>query len=167
MTPIRDATRRLVAEGALRMSRSGRLSVPILSTTTIKELLNIALLLEPELAIRAIPRVHLALIERLLNLNTVLVEMIEQNNAEGFFRTNFEFHKTIYLRAQAPSMMALLETIWLQLGPSLKVGFESNLKSLKTSAHNDIVLALKNGNCVNLANSVKADINNNLAIFLS
>ena len=56
MTPVREALRRLVAEGALTLSSSGRVSTPELSDERIEELAAIRALLEPELAARALPR---------------------------------------------------------------------------------------------------------------
>jgi len=53
MTPAREAVRRLVAEGALTISSSGRVSTPELSPERIEELAAIRALLEPELASRA------------------------------------------------------------------------------------------------------------------
>src|SRR6056297_3638643 len=65
MTPAREAVRRLVAEGALFLSSSGRVSTPELSNDRIEELATLRALLEPELASRALPRAHFALIDRL------------------------------------------------------------------------------------------------------
>ncbi|MCU0907747.1 MAG: GntR family transcriptional regulator, partial [Rhodobacteraceae bacterium] len=62
MTPAREAVQRLVAEGALSMSSSGRVTTPDLSPDRIEELAAIRALLEPELASRALPRAHMALI---------------------------------------------------------------------------------------------------------
>jgi len=69
MTPAREAGRRLVAEGALFLSASGRVSTPELSNERIEELAALRALLEPELAARALPRAHMALIERLDEIN--------------------------------------------------------------------------------------------------
>ena len=63
MTPIREAVRRLVAEGALNLSVSGRISTPELTNDRIEELASLRALLEPDLATRALPRAHSALIE--------------------------------------------------------------------------------------------------------
>ena len=63
MTPAREAVRRLVAEGALTLSPSGRVSTPELSNERIEELAALRALIEVELATRALPRAHLALIE--------------------------------------------------------------------------------------------------------
>ena len=50
MTPAREAGRRLVAEGALTLSSSGRVSTPELSNERIEELAALRALIEPELA---------------------------------------------------------------------------------------------------------------------
>ncbi len=65
MTPAREAVRRLAAEGALSLSATGRVSTPELTPERIEELAALRALLEPELASRALPRAHMALIERL------------------------------------------------------------------------------------------------------
>lgn len=55
MTPAREAFQRLVAEGALSMSASGRVSTPELSDDRIEELAALRALIEVELASRALP----------------------------------------------------------------------------------------------------------------
>ena len=60
MTPAREAVRRLVAEGALTLSSSGRISTPELTPERIEELAAIRAMLEPEMAARALPRAHFA-----------------------------------------------------------------------------------------------------------
>src|SRR6056297_231049 len=110
MTPAREAVRRLVAEGALSMSASGRVSTPELSNDRIEELAALRALIETELASRALPRAHLALIDRLATINNSISEAIVKGDAVAYIRTNLEFHRTLYLRAQAPAMLAMAET---------------------------------------------------------
>ena len=162
MTPIREATRRLVAEGALTMSNSGRIKVPVINPDRFEELSQIRLLLEPELAVRAIPRVHLALIERLLAMSKLMEDMINQGNSLGYIKIKFEFHKTLYLRAHSPAMLALLETVWLQTGPMLNVFLQKNLTGLTTSNHRHIILALRSGDGSGLAENIKRHIQGDL-----
>ncbi|HCP80090.1 MAG TPA: GntR family transcriptional regulator, partial [Octadecabacter sp.] len=119
MTPARESARRLVAEGALLLSSSGRVSTPELSNERIEELAALRALLEPELAARALPRAHMALIERLEEINGRVARVIAMQDAPGYIKLNLEFHRTLYLRAQAPAMLAMAETIWLQLGPTM------------------------------------------------
>ena len=102
MTPARESVRRLVAEGALMLSSSGRVSTPELSQDRLEELAALRALLEPELSSRALPRAHMALIDRLQTINGSIAEAIQRHDAVGYIRSNLEFHRTLYLRAQAP-----------------------------------------------------------------
>ena len=77
-------------------------------------------LIEVELASRALPRAHIALIDRLTAINSTIAEAIAHKDAVAYIRTNLEFHRTLYLRAQAPAMLAMCETVWLQLGPTMR-----------------------------------------------
>ena len=60
MTPAREALRRLGAEGAVTVSKSGRVATAELSNERIEELAALRALIEVELASRALPRAHLA-----------------------------------------------------------------------------------------------------------
>ena len=120
MTPAREAVRRLVAEGALTLSGSGRVATPALSDDRIEELAALRALIEPELAARALPRAHFALIDRLAVMNGRIADAVERPDAVGYIRCNLEFHRMLYLRAQAPAMLAMTETVWLQLGPTMR-----------------------------------------------
>ena len=94
MTPVREAMRRLVAEGALSLSSSGRITTPELSNERIEELAAIRALLEPELASRALPRAHMALIERLEAINGQIDQVIARSDAVGYrYRARFELTK--------------------------------------------------------------------------
>ncbi len=162
MTPAREAARRLVAEGALTMSPSGRVSTPELSNDRIEELAAVRALLETELASRALPRAHIALIERLEAINSTIAEAIAKEDAVAYIRRNLEFHRTLYLRAQAPAMLALAETVWLQLGPTMRMLYgRLHRKELPTN-HRLIVAALRAGDEPGLRLAVRADVTQGL-----
>ncbi|WP_342076674.1 GntR family transcriptional regulator [Yoonia sp. SS1-5] len=157
MTPAREAVRRLVAEGALFLSSSGRVSTPALSNERIEELATLRALLEPELASRALPRAHFALIERLETINQGVSQMVARHDASGFIRMNLEFHRTLYLRAQAPAMLAITETVWLQLGPTMRALY-GRLNRKEPPAHHKLILsALKAGDEPGLRLAVRGD----------
>lgn len=157
MTPAREAVRRLVAEGAFKMSSSGRISTPELSSERIEELAALRALLEPELASRALPRAHIALIERMQAINTVIEEMLVKHDAVGYVRSNFEFHRTLYLRAQAPAMLALIETVWLQSGPTMRALYERLQRRAATENHKRIIAALRAGDDPGLRLAIRLD----------
>ena len=162
MTPAREAVRRLVAEGALTLSSSGRISTPELSNDRIEELAEIRALLEPELASRALPRAHLALIERLVTINNANAEAVARHDAVGYIRTNLEFHRTLYLRAQAPAMLAMVETVWLQLGPTMRALYSRLKRTEAPPHHRQIIAALKAGDEPSLRLALRTDVTQGL-----
>ncbi|MDO5528849.1 MAG: GntR family transcriptional regulator, partial [Paracoccus sp. (in: a-proteobacteria)] len=145
MTPAREAVRRLVAEGALSLSASGRLSTPALSDERIEELAALRALIEPELASRALPRAHFALIDRLAAINGGIADAVERYDAVSYIRSNLDFHRTLYLRAQAPAMLAILETVWLQLGPTMRALYGRARRNEPPRHHRLILAALRAG----------------------
>jgi DNA-binding GntR family transcriptional regulator len=157
MTPAREAVRRLVAEGALFLSSSGRVSTPALSNERIEELATLRALLEPELASRALPRAHFALIDRLEAINQGVNQVIARQDATGYIRMNLEFHRTLYLRAQAPAMLAMTETVWVQLGPTRCALYGRLNRTEPPYPHNLILAALKAGDEPGLRWAVRTD----------
>ncbi len=166
MTPAREAVRRLVAEGALTLSSSGRVSTPALGAERIEELAQIRALLEPEMASRALPRAHNALIERLQTINGTIAEVVAKQDAVGYIRANLEFHRTLYLRAQAPAMLAMVETIWLQLGPTMRKLYGRLNRTEVPYHHRLIVAALRAGDEPGLRLAVRTDVTQGLRLLI-
>ncbi|MBL3701076.1 FCD domain-containing protein [Sulfitobacter sp. BDSS02] len=164
MTPAREAVRRLVAEGALFLSSSGRVSTPELSNERIEELAALRALLEVELASRALPRAHMALIDRLQSINHTIGEVVVNRDAVGYIRTNLEFHRTLYLRAQAPAMLAIAETVWLQLGPTMRALYGRLKRTDPPHYHKLIIAALKSGDEPGLRLAVRSDVTQGLRL---
>ena len=167
MTPAREALRRLVAEGALFLSSSGRVSTPELTNERIEELAALRSLLEVELASRALPRAHIALIDRLQMINTSVGEAVLNRDAVGYIRTNLEFHRTLYLRAQAPAMLAMAETVWLQLGPTMRALYGRLRRTDPPHFHKLIIAALKAGDEPGLRLAVRSDVTQGLRMLAS
>ncbi len=167
MTPSREAVRRLVAEGALNLSASGRVAAPELSSERIEELACIRAMLETELASRALPRVHDALIERLRAINSSIDEKIVKADATGYVRGNLEFHRTLYLRAQSPAMLALVETVWLQSGPTMRALYSRLPRKQASEKHRTILAALRAGDEPGLRLAIRADVTSGLRMLLT
>lgn len=167
MTPAREAVRRLAAEGALFLSSSGRVSTPELTNDRIEELAALRALLEVELASRALPRAHMALIDRLQSINMTVAEMVTKRDAVGYIRTNLEFHRTLYLRAQAPAMLAMAETVWLQLGPTMRALYGRLRRTEPPHYHKLIIAALKAGDEPGLRLAVRSDVTQGLRMLVT
>jgi len=161
-TPVREALKRLAAEGALSISATGRFQTPELSSDRIEELASLRALIEVELASRALPRAHMALVERLQVINNSISVAVVRADAVAYIRTNLEFHRTLYLRAQAPAMLATVETVWLQLGPTMRALYGKLQRKDPPVNHRLILAALKAGDEPSLRVAVRADVTQGL-----
>ncbi|WP_300549913.1 GntR family transcriptional regulator [Roseovarius sp.] len=166
MTPARESVRRLSAEGALTISSSGRVSTPELNNERIEELAALRSLIEVELASRALPRAHIALIDRLQSINMRVAEDIARQDAVAYIRRNLEFHRTLYLRAQAPAMLAMAETVWLQLGPTMRALYGRLRRKDPPHHHRLIIAALKAGDEPSLRLAVRSDVTQGLKMLV-
>lgn len=167
MTPAREAVRRLSAEGALTLSSSGRVTTPELSNERIEELSALRSLIEVELASRALPRAHIALIDRLQNINARIAEDVIRRDAVAYIRRNLEFHRSLYLRAQAPAMLAMAETVWLQLGPTMRALYGRLERKEPPHFHRLIIAALKAGDEPGLRLAVRSDVTQGLRLLVA
>lgn len=158
MTPAREAIRRLAAEGALTLSATGRVATPELTPERVEELAALRALLEPELAARALPRAHQALIERMAAVNANIAQAVAKRDAAAYIRANLEFHRSLYLRAQAPAMLAMVETVWLQLGPTMSRLYARKMRHEPPSSHRMILAALRAGDEPALRLAVRNDV---------
>jgi len=162
MTPAREAVRRLIAEGALMLSPSGRVSTAELNHDRIEELAVMRSLIEVELASRALPRAHIALIDRLKTMNASVSQAITTHDPVAYIRTNLEFHRMLYLRAQAPAMLAIAETVWLQLGPTMRSLYDKLNRKEPPHSHTAIIAALTAGDEPGLRLAVRSDVTHGL-----
>ena len=167
MTPAREAMRRLVAEGALTLSSSGRVTTSDPGPERVEELASIRALLEPELGARALPRAHLALIDRMQTIAGHNADAISRRDPVAYMRTNLDFHRTLYLRAQAPAMLAMAETVWLQLGPTMRKLHGRATRSGPPPHHRTILAALRAGDEPALRLALRADVTQGLRHLLA
>ena len=92
--------------------------------------------------------------------------MIAKGDAVGYIRSNLEFHRTLYLRAQAPAMLAMTETVWLQLGPTMRALYGRLGRTEAPANHRLIVAALRAGDEPGLRLAVRTDVTQGLRMLV-
>lgn len=121
MTPVREAIRRLIAEGALEFQGNRRVSVPLLSAGNISELILARQWVDPHLTLRATERATLEDLDALSAMDKSLDTAIGQGDLRAYLELNYRFHSRIYAIADAPILADLADGLWLRFGPSLRV----------------------------------------------
>lgn len=120
-TPVRDALSRLAAEGAVSIRSKRRVRVPPMTPERFDDLLDCRLTLEPEAAVLALPHLTAAHIENLRIADAELDAAIAQRDADAYMRANHRFHFTLYRASPRATLTQLIETVWLQFGPFMRV----------------------------------------------
>ena len=119
--PVRDALSRLAAEGAIEIRSKRRIEVPEMTSERFADLLACRLLLEPEAAVQALPHIGTALTKRLRAIDRKLDSAITSGDVIHYMEANYQFHFAIYGANKRPILNRLIETLWLQFGPFMRV----------------------------------------------
>ena len=162
--PVRDALSRLAAEGAVQIRSKRRIEIPLLNEARFKDLLACRLLLEPEAAVQALPHIDKARWEQIAKADLDLEAAIADGSVLDYMQSNHAFHFGIYRAAPRPTLVRLIETLWLQFGPYMRVVYERIGAMTSADQHHEALAAMKNGNAAALRAAIIADIHDGMDI---
>lgn len=116
MTPVREAVRRLVAEGALIDTRSRKLQVPAFDARRMADLKSARLALEALILDQAMDQIDPAGIAA---LTEILDRPAAPDQAGPDLVRNYDFHFTLYRLSGSEVLLPMVEALWLQYGAYL------------------------------------------------
>jgi DNA-binding GntR family transcriptional regulator len=158
MTPVREALRRLIAEGALEFQGNRRVSVPLLDAGHVGELIFARQWLDPHLAERATARANAADLRGLTAIDDDLDRAILRGDMRGYLELNYRFHRRIYEIADAPILADVADGLWLRFGPSLRVVCGRVGTQGLPDKHKDLLEAMRARNGEAAAEAIRADV---------
>lgn len=158
MTPVREAIRRLTAEGALLPQGNRRVAVPQLSSEMLDQVAFARLAIEPKLAELAAPRLTSVQIDRLEAIDGAVNRAIEGGHLPDYLAANLAFHFALYEAAAAPVLLDLARSLWLRAGPSLRAVIDRYGREAAPDLHREALAAMRAGNARALAAAIERDI---------
>ncbi|MCB1332126.1 MAG: GntR family transcriptional regulator [Roseivivax sp.] len=158
MTQVREARRRLTAEGALTFLGNRRITVPVLTIDDLDQLLLARRVMEPELARRACAAVTPEGIARLRAIDSQLDSAIDARDMHGYLRFNYAFHMEVYGWSGATILISVVDSLWLRFGPSLRGVLSTLGPRTPPDMHKALIEALEKGDAAAAAAAVDADI---------
>ena len=161
MTPVREAIRRLSAEGALVDRGNRRIAVPRLTLAELDQIAFARDAIEPRLAALAAPRLDRAALETLRNTDAQLDAAIARNDVAAYLRANHRFHFTLYEAAGAEVLTGLARMLWLRIAPSLRVVC-AGAQGLP-DRHRDALAALEAADAPRTETAIRTDIAEGMA----
>lgn len=158
MTPIREAIRRLCAEGALETLGNRRIVVPEIDADRFREITIARLAIEPKLAEIAAKNMLMQDVDNLRSVDDALNLAIEKGDAKSYMRENHRFHFDLYQYAESSILLPIAETLWLRFGPLYRIISGKYGTGNLIDHHDEAIAALRAGEAQSVGNAVAFDI---------
>ncbi|WP_164660744.1 GntR family transcriptional regulator [Tropicibacter sp. Alg240-R139] len=166
MTPVREAIRRLISDGALIFQGNRRVSVPVLTANDAEQLIYVRKSTESELARRAAIRITPAQVDALEAIDNALDRAISVGDVAGYLRHNHAFHEALYQAADAPIMRDLADRMWLRFGPSLRVVCGRFGTQNLPDRHKDMLNALRDSDAKAAGRAMEQDVEQGMELMV-
>ena len=166
-TPVMVALKRLEADGALEGKSQSAFYVRDPNQKEFREILEIRLALEL-LAVRiAADKVTKAAIAKLIELNGEYEEQVKiAKYPDRIFERNFKFHFEIYKQSSSDALVAMIETLWLRIGPTLHKYISFSEINATPNIHGEILDALQKGDGDAAAAALRKDLESAFRVVL-
>lgn len=158
MTPVREALRRLTAEGALATKGNRRIEVPCLGVADLEQLYFARLSIEPKMASMAANRCVADLARAMRAVDDRLNRAIANGDVEAYLKHNYRFHFLLYEAARADILLGLTRSLWLRAGPSLRIICGRFGTMNLPDNHDMAITALEQGDAEGVAHAIADDL---------
>jgi len=171
--PVREAVNKLVAECALEVQPRSAVRVPLITREHFIELTTIRINLEGMAAQFAADRITSAQLARVRRYHERFRDSARsaKPNSSVVIRANQKLHFAIYRCAQMPTLLLMIETLWLRIGPILVFDLRSSPRRLHTLAahecHEHLVSALEHHDRIAARSALARDIESAAGYILS
>jgi DNA-binding GntR family transcriptional regulator len=156
--PVREALKRLSAANALTVVSGRSIGIPNLSREKLTDLRDVRVEIEGFAATRAARHISVAELGNLQVDCDALRAAATVEDVKTYLRANRAFHFSIYRAARSESLLAIIENLWLQIGPYLNLLRGSGNYTVSNFHHQMMVDGLKNGDGAKVRAALQADI---------
>lgn len=143
--PVREALGRLAALRALEPMKSRSMRVPVISLERLEDIRRARVLIEGTATAWAVEQITAGELNTLRDLASHIGQSLTQpESVHDGLENNQLFHFTIYRASRSESILAMIESLWLQSGPYLRATRElmHSDERPSTEFHSDIVEAI-------------------------
>jgi DNA-binding GntR family transcriptional regulator len=162
--PVREAVRRLAAEGAVEIRSKKKIVVPAMTAVRFDDLLRCRLLLEPEAAEAAFPAINAPLLKQLRETDKAMGVAMRSGDVAAYMEGNFNFHFLIYRAQPRQTLLQLIETLWLQFGPFMRVVYGRFGTANLVDQHRVAIACLEAGDAKGLRQAIATDISDGMGL---
>ncbi len=157
-TPVREAVHQLVADNALEIRPNGGIHIPQMNHGRLAEIAHARKLLEADAACLALPNVSDKMLKKLRKIDNDLDRTIETGDVDGYMRHNYLFHFTLYRAPGTSVLVSMIESLWLQFGPFMRMVCGRVGTANLVDHHQRALAAIERRDPKALADAVRGDI---------
>jgi DNA-binding GntR family transcriptional regulator len=165
--PVREALHRLTAAKALTVVAGRSVGIPPLTVGRLSDLKRVRVEVEGLAAEWAAANVDGAILARLDELIGTMSSYVGPDDPKKFLPVNRAFHFTVYEAAGSEALLAMIESLWLQIGPYLSMLRGSGNWRTANRQHQALRDALAKGDGKAARAAVRADIEEAAALLES
>jgi DNA-binding GntR family transcriptional regulator len=156
--PVREALRRLMAEQALMVVAGRSVGIPALARGRLADLRRVRREVEGLAMAWAAERIQPAELRRLSEMVREMQMAADARDGRRYVPANHDFHFTIYRAAESPTLLSIIESLWLQIGPYFHVLRASENWHAANSRHRTMLEALGRRDGAGAADALQRDI---------
>ena len=162
--PVRDAVRRLCAQGGLQLNTNRTIQVNAPNSLQFEEMLKIRIALEGLACESAVKRMKDAEISRIRQFEQRFAReaLRLRPNPEVLARVNRDFHFAIYRASHMPQLISLIENLWVQVSPVLTLAIRHTAQGLtmrdSMRHHTRLIESISKRDAVRSRQALMADI---------
>jgi DNA-binding GntR family transcriptional regulator len=164
--PVRKALARLSAAGALTVISGRTIGIPRLTRKRLDELRRVRLVIEPAAAGWAAVNTDAAVIAQLGKSFQRLLDSERSGDTKAYVQSNYDFHFDVYRQSDSPTMLGIIESLWLQISPYFHLLRSSGNFRISNRHHGEIFEAMKTADASRAQRALSQDINDAYAVLV-
>ena len=159
LMPVRDALQHLQSIGALEAQPNRTLRVPVFTPAQLRDVVEIRLSLEGLAVDRVARSAGPEEIETVRAKLKVLERARQSEGEAGYRRAHWAFHLAIAEASGVRTLVKLIKAVWLQIGPTVKLGPGDSRSIEEANAyHRNILDAIASGDPDGARRALETDI---------
>lgn len=167
ITPVREALLRLVSSGALHATPAQAFLVPEITLDRYNEINAIRKQLETMAVAAACKQMTPAKVQELRALAEKFHDAMSNGDAQRALHANRAFRFRLYEYADMPTLTALIEQLWVRIGPCFNYLYEDVHDITQYTYHYDELLnALERGDTIACQNAIDKLIEGSTTLLL-
>jgi DNA-binding GntR family transcriptional regulator len=157
--PVRAALQRLAAEGAVANVPNAGVAIPFPSRAEFDDVLVVRLLIEGAAAERGASALTAADLAAMQALSDQMARALDAAQAQAYLEANEAWHLRLYRAAGSPTLLGLIETVWLKVGPlSNRLFDDVTALPVLNDGHEAAMAALARGDGTAVRQAVERDL---------